>query len=73
MCNYIYFWSEFSIVLYFQTFRVSRVLPFFCGAMLSTYLSKLAQTKHSKTDLMRISSAAWRTLERPCQSAPGGL
>lgn len=61
MCDYIYFWSVFSIVLYFETFRMLRVFAFFCGAMLSTYLSKLAQTKPSKVDLVRISSAASRT------------
>lgn len=52
MRDLIHFWSEVSIVFYFET---CRMLPaFLSGAMLSTYLSKLLQTKHSKTGLMHI-------------------
>lgn len=39
---YICFRSEFSIVLYFETFRMLRAFAFFCGATFSTYLSQLA-------------------------------
>lgn len=48
------FCSEVNIVFYLAGCRMLRVFAFLCGAMLSAYLSKLAQTKQSKIDLMHI-------------------